>query len=253
MKKMSLIGTPGGTITVVIPTTGKRYLIAPDHVNYCQITAAIRADNVEALDRLYDAKKAIEAFHSGVKVRDGIVYYNGEPAHNLLTDRILCFMRNGYSHQFLVNFMDKLMLNTSKNSVDQLFAFLDRNGLTIHEDGDFISYKRVRNDWKDFHSGTLDYSIGKTAEVARNKVDDNPDHPCSYGIHVGTLKYVENFHYGLGHVIYVKVNPKDAVAVPKAEADKMRVCRVVSLAEFKGELKDALYGRDACLQSGLSS
>jgi hypothetical protein len=89
--------------------------------------------------------------------------------------------------------------------------------------------------------GPEEGSIGAIAEMSRNKVDDNPDSHCSYGLHAGALSYVASYGSG-GHLIIVKIHPKDAVSVPKdANCTKLRTCRLEVIGEYVGELNQSLY------------
>jgi len=96
-------------------------------------------------------------------------------------------------------------------------------------------YKGIRSDWTDKYSGKIDNSIGKTIKFPRNKVDDNRENQCSWGLHVGSLDYVVD--YCTERVVLVKVNPRDVVSVPKDhDAQKCRVCEYTVLSEYDGEL-----------------
>lgn len=239
MTKISFIMSDSGVITAV--ANAKTFSVAPEHPNYKMVKEAIRKDDPVALAKCVDVAPSIKTFTRGkVEVRKGVVYYNGEAVHNHLTDRILKFMSEGLPHAPLINFMNNLMQNPSKRSVDQLFKFLSVENLPITEDGCFLAYKRVRADWKDFHSQKYNNSIGQSPNMPRNQVDDNPDSACSAGFHAGSLAYVAGFNSG-GHVIIIKVNPRDAVSVPTHDCNKLRMCAYTVLAEFKGALDAALY------------
>ena len=107
--------------------------------------------------------------------------------------------------------------NPSKTAVDELYLFLEACELPITEDGHFIAYKIVKNDYKDIYSGTLDNSIGKTVSMPRNAVDDDRNRTCSAGLHFCSKDYLS--HYGSGsrsndRCILVKINPADVVSIP---------------------------------------
>jgi len=89
---------------------------------------------------------------------------------------------------------------------------------------------------------SVDNSIGATPEMPRNLVDDNPRNDCSDGYHVGTIDYVNGFNKDQGHVIIVKVNPRDAVSVPNYDTTKLRVCKYEVIEEYTGDLdKSPVY------------
>ncbi len=80
-------------------------------------------------------------------------------------------------------------------------------------------------EFTDFYSGTTKVRLGGTVSMDRSLCDNNPDHACSRGLHIGTPQYVEN--YGGGDAAYIAclVNPMNVVAVPKDYSYmKMRVC-----------------------------
>jgi hypothetical protein len=115
----------------------------------------------------------------------------------------------------LLNFLEKLMENPSRRAVNELYGFLQANDIEIAEDGDFLAWKKVREDYLDIHSGTIDNSPGANPRVARNMVDEDSNQTCSYGLHVCSKSYLPHFGNSTdSRIVQVKVNPKDVVAVP---------------------------------------
>lgn len=238
-----------GSITALV--LGDPVCVASDHKNYAAAKAALQDGDEEAFVLAADLPRAIKDYVSAsqgrVTVEGGVVMFADEEVHNVLAEHILNMMKQEWPIQPLLNFLDNLMDNPSKNSVEQLFKFLQKNSLVITEDGHFLAYKAVTHDYKDKHSGKVDNSIGAIVEMMRNKVNEDPSASCSFGFHVGTLSYVNDFastYHDSNHdndkKIIVKVNPRDAVAVPHADAAKMRVCRYEVIADFNGELKQAV-------------
>lgn len=137
--------------------------------------------------------------------------------HNSLATRVIDLVRNGDSGvQTLLNFMEKLMENPSRRAVNELYGFLEANDIQIAEDGDFYAWKKVRSDYLDIHSGTMDNSVGTTPRVSRNMVDENSERTCSYGLHVCSKSYLPKFGSAAeNRILKVKVNPADVVAIPK--------------------------------------
>jgi hypothetical protein len=243
MAEISFIVTNSGTITAV--AKGKSYTVTRDHTNYDKIKEAIKNDDADTLIKLADIKKSVKIFTKDqVEIRDNAVFYEGQKLHNTLTDRIIQLMNEGLPFDPMIKFLKNLMQNPSFRAVNELYSFLENQRLPLTDDGCFLGYKRVRDNWTDFHSGTIDNSIGKVVEIARNKVDENPDHDCSNGLHVGSIEYVRDFYTGEGHVIIVKVNPRDAVSVPRHDTTKLRVCRYEVIGEYEGLLESPLYTSD---------
>lgn len=194
-----------------------------------ELDATLR-DRAEAL-RLAIQRQNIE----GVVVENGEVRYNGKIIHSTLSERMLTMLDEGFNLTPMKRFLEKLLQNPSFRAVDGLYDFLEYGNMPITEDGDFLAYKAIRGDWKDIHSGTFSNVIGTVVEVPRNEVDEDPDQTCSHGLHVCSHEYLPNFSHADGHVVIVKINPKDVVAVPRDYNNtKMRVCRYEVIDEVEG-------------------
>lgn len=229
----SWIISNGGVITVIV--NGKHFQVEVSHPNYDQIKELVKNKEWDKIENAVNVGRKLQRSfaNSGVVVEDGAVSYNGEPVHNAVVDKMLEFAREGFCVDHLVKFLGLLMENPSKRSVDSLYEFLERHGLVIDEEGYFLAYKSVRNDWFDHHSGTIKNEIGATIKMARNKISDDPSSHCSYGLHVGSIKYVLEFGGSDKRVLLVRVNPKDVVSVPSdCDCQKMRVCEYTVLEEY---------------------
>ena len=205
---------------------------------------AIREGRFDDLPDLLDKSKAIARFsHGKIEVRDGLVTYAGEEIHNIVVDRILNFIKNGLPYEPLVKFLDKLMQNPSRRAVNELYKFLEHKKMPLTPDGDFLAYKSVRADFKDWYSGEHDFSIGQVREMARNQVCDNADVGCSAGYHAGSEEYAKSFNGG-GNLVIVKINPADVVSVPTdCECQKLRASRLEVVALYRKALDKELYDK----------
>lgn len=224
---------------------GSSYRVDVDHPQYDLLLEAVREGDADTFLNNITVEKAVQRTYSGtgVTVDDGCVYYNGEPVHNVICDRIIGFVEEGAPVGGMLQFLENLMDNPSKRSVDQLYRFLEHKALPITEDGCFLAYKTVRNNYLDKYSGKFDNTPGTVLEMPRNSVDDNPGNHCSQGFHVGALEYAgPNGWYnsgGFDKVVIVKVNPKDAVSVPTDHnCQKLRVCRYEVLCDYGEKLPD---------------
>lgn len=212
---------------------------------YDGIIEAIRNKDWDLVKTLSSKAEQIKTFAKGkLEVRGRQIYYDGEEVHGHITERILNFIDEGLDSEPLMNFLEKLMNNPSKNSIDQLYGFLEHGNMPIDPDGDFYAYKAVRQDWTDKHTGKHDNSIGQVLEMPRRSVDDNPQNDCSNGFHAGSIEYVKGFTNRGDKVILVKINPGDIVAVPSYDTSKMRCCRYEVVAEYTGTLTTAIYDYD---------
>lgn len=163
--------------------------------------------------------------------------------NNSLTQRVIDMVRNGDSGvQTLLNFLEKLMENPSRRSVNELYGFLEATDIEIAEDGDFYAWKKVRPDYMDIHSNTMDNTPGKVLRVARNMVDEDSERTCSFGLHVCSKSYLPSFgSCPDNRVVKVKVNPADVVAVPSDYHNaKMRTAGYVVLEDVSEQFG---YGR----------
>ena len=226
----------GGNITVIIG--GNQYnAIRGQHPNFEKILDAIRNSEWDGITTLFDIKKDIAESLSGlVEIVNGVLYFDGSPIHNVLADRILDMVENNLPIKSLVKFLENLMRNPSRTSVQELYLFLESGNLPVTEDGCFLAYKKVRHDFKDIHSGTFDNSVGKIVEVPRNSVDDQRDNTCSYGLHFCSKEYLPAFgSQSSNRVVIVKINPADVVSIPSDYKNtKGRCCKYEVIAEFEG-------------------
>jgi len=166
---------------------------------------------------------------------NGIICYKGTPIHSSLTKRIVEQMKEGFPFEHMIKFLENLYENPSSNSIEQLYSFLEHKGLPITDDGHFLAYKAVRNDYYDKYSGTISNAIGSYVEMERRNVSDKFTDHCASGLHCGAIDYVKNYaNSPTDKILVVKVNPKDAVSVPNDHNfTKLRVCRYLVLSELE--------------------
>ena len=223
---MNYIVSGTGVMTIVVDN--KSYTVGYDHPNYMAIKECVVNNDESKIEELIDIPSAIEDYAEGkVTVTDGVLRYDGEEIHNSLTDRIMGMMRTGFPFEPMIKFLANVLENHSNRAVQELYTFLEHKNLPITEDGCFLAYKAVTDDYKDKWTGEIDNSVGQTVSMQRRKVNDDCGVGCSDGLHCGALEYVESYraeHAG-DRVVIVKVNPKDVVSVPTdCECQKVRTC-----------------------------
>jgi hypothetical protein len=237
------MNTPGyivtGSGTINLFWEGKQYVVDKSHTNYDKVKDALRTKVYDNLEALVNVPKSVQNFgkkdgSTTLEVRDGTVFYMGEQVHNVVVDAILRFINDGFPADPMLRFLENLLQNPSKTSVDTLYNFLERHGLVITEDGCFLAYKKVDTDFKDYYSHTIDNSVGNVVRMVRNKVKDDPTVGCSDGLHVGSLNYASvEYRPGEGIVLLTKVNPKDVVSVPHdCNCQKIRTCEYTVLEQM---------------------
>lgn len=227
---------------IILVVDGKSHTISKDtHMNYGKIVDALKAKEWDELRELVEPAKAIVNFGKGyVKIEDGVVYWKGSVFNNALSNRMIEMYQEGFPIDPMVRFMENLMQNPSKRSVDQVYGFLEKNSLPITEDGHFLAFKRVKNSYLDIHSGTIDNSVGKIVEMDRNLVDDNPDSHCSTGLHFCSESYLNSFGSAREPVMILKINPADVVSIPTDyNGAKGRCMKYEVVAEVNGDPKTA--------------
>ncbi len=77
--------------------------------------------------------------------------------------------------------------------------------------------------YTDHHSHKFEIMLGEAVHMERKECNGDPAVECSYGLHVGATRYVENWYKSSPAILVCYVNPANVVAVPVADHSKMRV------------------------------
>ena len=235
------------TVTVYINT--KVYTADDSHPNFNRILKAIKKGKSDKkIAKLFNTTETVKNYYKGfIKIVDGVLTYKGEQLNNVLTDKILQMLREGFNIDPFIKFIENVKENPSYTAQKELYLYLEAGNLPITDDGMFLSYKSVNVDYKDYHSGTFDNSIGSICEMPRSQVDDDRNITCSHGLHAAQLSYAKGFGSG-GHLMVVKINPRDVVSIPKDYNNtKLRCCRYEVISEIARDddpLEMAVYGDD---------
>ena len=222
----------GSNVTVVID--GKPHTVAKTHVSYTKVVDAIKAGEWDIVKNIIDPVKVVLNYGAGnISIQGDQLFWKGEPFAGVLATRMISMLEDGFSIEPMVLFMHNLLKNPSKRSVDELYGFLEKNNLPITPDGHFLAYKKVRKDFLDIHSGTMDNSPGTIVEMERFKVDDNKDQTCSTGLHFCGMSYLDHFGGSDSRTVIVKINPADVVSIPSDyNGAKGRACRYEVIGEL---------------------
>lgn len=170
------------------------------------------------------------------------------PLNDAIVDRILKMQTQGVDVNPLVNFLGKLYRNPSQTAIAELYQFIAACELPITEDGDFIAYKMVKNDYMDIYSGTMSNKVGEVLQMPRGMVDDNRHNTCSRGLHFCSKEYLNA--YGSTNrlndrCMLVKINPEDVVSIPSDYNNaKGRAWRYVVVGEVADGWRDTLPQKD---------
>lgn len=182
----------------------------------------------------------------GLDIKDESVYIDNVKLPDVLAKKVIAMHKEDLPLSLFKNFWKNLQENPSRTSVSELYDFLSYKDLPLTEDGCFLAYKRLDDKFWSINGnknttvlkgkvdkdGKIYNGIGEEIEVLRRDVDDNREHHCSDGLHIGSRDYAQNF--ASGKMVVVKVNPKDVVSVPSDyNCQKCRVAayQVVSIYE----------------------
>jgi hypothetical protein len=238
---LSYIHTIHGMSVVV---KGRPYHVSPTDPQYDDLVAAVKTGASE--DDIYEiinavARKVEEAARltPNMVYNGGVIKYLGMPLHGYAVEKLVNLIHTGQETKPLAMFLDRLQNNPSKQTIDDLYSFLEYGKIPITERGTFLAYKAVRHDWKDIHSGKFDNSVGQTLVMPRSRVDDRREVTCSTGFHVCSFEYLPHFSHADGHVVVCEVDPADVVSIPSDYNNtKMRVTGYTVIGEIEGYYKE---------------
>lgn len=244
------------------------FLKDDDGVSFATLTKALAANDQKTIKQIVSLKfnliQAINSFGGGkVGFENGDLFYVNDAGDRncvdtKLTARIKELIAAGSSAEVLVKFLDNLIGNPDRRAIQDFYDFLIVNNLAMTEDGHFLAYKIVRDDFKDLYTGTMDNSVGKVVSMPRDKVNPNPDQTCSHGLHICSKDYLPQyggFYGGNGKskVVVVKVNPRDVVAFPRDYAHaKARVCSYEVIGLLVSDDREFLKEQIAKLEAGVT-
>lgn len=232
------------TFSVVID--GEIHTTDRSNMNWDRIKEAIKDPSTteEYLLNLLSPAASISAASADfgeIEVDGGVLLFNGQEVHSALANRILDIYEEGLPLDPWVAFAKNVFANPDTRARDELYLWLEKSNLPITPDGHFWAFKKVRKDFKDIYTGTMDNSPGTVVSMPREDVDPNRDRTCSQGLHFCSKDYLPHFGTkGSDTVVLVKVNPADVVSIPSDyDNAKGRTWRyeVVKEVDFDPETK----------------
>ncbi len=214
--------------TITCYPYGVPHTIGMDHPNFNKIfeilqTGVNSQEEEEAFYNLISIKRSIEKAVEGmtfgsVTVGNDCVMFNGQPINTYLTEKMLEILSVGLDIAPWALFMDKLYKNTSKTAVDELFLWLDKAKMPITDEGNFLAYKKVKEDFSSYHrapGGEIVMNLpGTEVSMPRYQVDDVRDRTCSSGLHFCSWSYLPSYYGNQGKVILLSIDPADVVSIP---------------------------------------
>ena len=258
----SLVSGPDGAVLTV--SGDVQASITSDAESYADAVAYLSSARPEDLDAdtvraLVDPRSSVESYitrvSDRVSFRGSELLFDGDPVNTSLASTIIRLATEDESGDpaKLIKFLENLMNNPSEHSREQLYDWIAPRDITITQDGHFLAYKGLREDFTSINSGPgivnnveytgsthLDNTPGNVVEFSRSKVVANSSIGCAVGLHAGTHEYASGF--AEGKLVLVKINPRDVVSVPTdCDAQKLRVCRYEVLEEVQEKLDRVLW------------
>ena len=216
MERLSYVLKPENlAVAITNPTTKmpEWKTMHSTHVSFNSIVRALKAKNWSRALRLFDTAQLIADKSQGkVQVKKDGVFYNGTLLDNSLTTRILQLIKEGKPVSHMLRFMDRLYLNPSQNAISELYDWLAGCKLPITDDGRFVAYRRVKADYKDVYTGTIDNSPGQLVWMKRSDVVADRHNTCARGLHFCSIAYLPS--YPGDRIMQVVVDPADVVSIP---------------------------------------
>ena len=155
-----------GSDSITVYLKGKPYPVNKQAHTYPMVLAAVKANDVTALEQVINIRQGIVNNMSkntkSVRVEGSKIFYEDREVTGLIASRIFETIRLGLDYTPMTNFLERLMKNPSKRAVDELFGFMEACTLPITPDGCFLAYKRVNSDYLDCHSRSV---LNKPADL----------------------------------------------------------------------------------------
>lgn len=230
-------------ITVFYKNKPNKY--SCEHPQFDDIVDAVREGDLKKLEDTLSRTTLVKHFDKSgfFYKKDGMpfsTFFVDDNGNEILVNEYLySLMERFYKLDLdptrLINFIKKIHQNPNQSAITDLYDFICYNQMPIEEDGDFLAYKWVRDDYYDCHSRTFRNKIGDIVEIERKACDPDRNHVCSTGLHFCSKDYGQ---FG-SRLMVIKINPKDVTSIPTDYyLAKGRCCRY----EVVDEIKDEQYG-----------
>ena len=253
---------------------GKQSTVSSSHLNFDKILLALKSKKYDTVESLMSVEKTINKTgvsrknpNCKVYVKNGKVFFTDTRAGKdvelagTLVERILRDLGNPDNTKYadaLMALLENINKNKLKDVSSELYEWLASGKAPITSDGCILAYKKVKADFFDQYSNTMDNSPGKVVRMKQSDVDIDRRNECSVGLHFASLGYLS--HYSAGNdakVVIVKVNPRHIFAIPQDyQCQKGRASEYYVIGEYQSEdkelieaFKDAFVDEDNLVKS----
>lgn len=212
-------------IQVTLPGKGP-FSLDSSHPTFNKMRNALKTKRWRSVPKLVSLAASLHDCTVGdVQFKGGAFSYKGKTVDSSLTNRIVEMIQEKKEVKHMMLFMNNLYKNPSQTAINSFFDWLKDNQLPITDDGCFLAYKSVNDDYLDTYSRTVSNKPGQVIMMSRKVANTDYHDQCSTGFHICSRRYGI---YG-SKVMAVKVNP---IYVLSAIDGKMRVTQYEVLMEL---------------------
>lgn len=217
-------------------------VVPASSINFVALRDELRKPepNMRRVKELVDIPTFIAKVTIGrIRISDDEVYFRDVKVASYAGKRLLEHLAAGDPIEPLAKLLDKLMDNPDLTLREDLWKWIEQAELPICEDGDLVAFKKVMQDYTSFgvdqqKNRIFDWHVGKFPSMPREDCDSNRNADCSTGLHFCSWNYLPGFHGNTGHVVILKINPRDVTSIPRTDTQKGRCC----LCEVIGEVPE---------------
>lgn len=211
---------------------GKQSTVSSSHPNFERVLSALKGRRYDEVETLMSIERTITKTGASRKTNSKVYAENGKvfffdsrnrktiELHGSLVDRILRDLGKPGAEKYadsLMALMENIQKNPIKDVAAELYEWLSSGQAPITPDGCVLAYKKVRRDYKDHYTGTMDNSLGVRVKMKQGDVDPDRRNECSRGLHFASLGYLSHYSgdASSSRVMIVKVNPRHIFAIPR--------------------------------------
>lgn len=249
---------------------GRMRTISKTHLNHDAVVKVVQAyqksaltatsyrdDLLNELRDLVDIPTFITRITEGrVRIGDQGVMFDNDPVVGVIADRLMTMLQQGFDPRPLARFLQRLKTNPLSTAIDEMYLWLESGNLPITEDGCFLAFKLVEDDFASGHwnpDGSKLYNhVGTVVQMPREEVDPNRNATCSKGLHFCSWQYLPNFGLSRDNVrvVVLKIAPEDVVSIPyDYNNSKGRAWRYLVLSEVPKDECEHLFANRPVVDS----
>lgn len=188
------------------------------------------------------------------KIRNGRVFFGTHEIRGRLATKVEKMLKEGLSLAPFVKYCERGLKNPNRESFEALYDWDEEAAIT--DEGMFIGYKYVRDNYYSIHGNTkikpikgkvndegqIYNGVGEEIVLRREDVEAGREECAHRGLHVGNRSYVQRG--GNYRNLLIEVDPADVVTVPIKQNCKIRVCRYKVVGEFQNEINEPVVSVD---------